>query len=172
MSPPAPPQIGIRPATADDGPALGRLHGNLFDPPWRADDFARLLTAATTVGLVALSHGAIVGVVLAQVVADEAEILTIAVALVQQGMGIGGALLDALLAHLAGRGVQQVHLEVAAGNAAARALYARAGFTVTGERPAYYAPTRAGTALTMVRWLEPIPDRRGDDGRAGPVGPI
>ena len=39
----------------------------------------------------------------------------------------------------AARGAVRVFLEVADDNAAARALYARAGFVEAGRRPGYYA---------------------------------
>ena len=49
-------------------------------------------------------------------------------------------------------------LEVASDNAAARALYAKAGFIQTGLRPAYYLRTTgpAADALTLT-WTTPQP---------------
>ena len=60
--------------------------------------------------------------------ADEAEILSIAVAAHYRGRGLSRDLLLTHLGHLAGRGVRTVFLEVEENNAPARRLYQRAGF--------------------------------------------
>jgi ribosomal protein S18 acetylase RimI-like enzyme len=51
-----------------------------------------------------------------------------------RGSGAGRALLDAVVAWAAERGAQRLTTSVTAGNAAAAALYARAGFADTGRR--------------------------------------
>jgi ribosomal protein S18 acetylase RimI-like enzyme len=51
-----------------------------------------------------------------------------------RGTGAGTALLDAVLAWAADRGAQRLTTSVTDGNAAAAALYARAGFADTGRR--------------------------------------
>ena len=78
------------------------------------------------------------GLALARVAADEAEILTLAVHPSAQRRGIGRDLLDRALAEAAGRGAAAMFLEVAESNAAARALYAAAGFAPVGRRQGYY----------------------------------
>jgi ribosomal-protein-alanine N-acetyltransferase len=70
--------------------------------------------------------------------ADEAEILSIAVAPDHRGRGLSRELLLTHLGHLAGRGIRTVFLEVEENNQPARRLYARAGFAVTGRRERYY----------------------------------
>lgn len=152
------PYLRIRPAVAGDSNALAALHATLFDPPWRADAFRRLLTADTTLGRVAVVRdGEIAGVVLAQVVQDEAEILTIGVAEARQSAGLGSRLLTALCNALRARGVTRLHLDVAADNATARALYARHGFADTGRRATYYTSNPAGLAISMAKEIEPAP---------------
>ena len=56
-----------------------------------------------------------------------------------RGQGHARAALAGFLAEAARRGASVVHLEVAETNAAALALYARAGFAPVGRRPRYYA---------------------------------
>ena len=68
----------------------------------------------------------------------DAEVMTLAVAPWAQGRGVGGVLLDALLAAAVDRGAGRVMLEVRADNAAARALYAAAGFEQVAVREGYY----------------------------------
>jgi len=72
-----------------------------------------------------------------RIVADEAELLLLAVVPAHQRHGIGGALLREVIAECERAGVTKLHLEVRAGNPAL-ALYDRAGFAKVGERRAYY----------------------------------
>lgn len=67
------------------------------------------------------------------------DVQTIAVRRDRHGSGLGGVLLDALLAEASARGCTEVLLEVRADNAGARALYARRGFAQIAERVRYYA---------------------------------
>jgi [ribosomal protein S18]-alanine N-acetyltransferase len=61
-----------------------------------------------------------------------------------RGRKIGRKLLDALLEDLRTRGVERVYLEVQKSNAAAIALYQRAGFRGIGVLPDYYGPGEDG----------------------------
>lgn len=78
-----------------------------------------------------------VGFSLSRRVADEAELLLLAVRPAARGRGIGGALLRAVIDESRGRGVATLHLEVRAGNEAVQ-LYLREGFAKVGERKGYY----------------------------------
>ena len=78
------------------------------------------------------------GVVLARVAADEAEILTLAVAPGARRQGRARALLSAAMARAAAAGALSMALEVGAANTAAQALYRAAGFTPVGRRTRYY----------------------------------
>jgi ribosomal-protein-alanine N-acetyltransferase len=95
------------------------------------------------------------GFILSRFAAGEAEILSVAVAASRRGRGVGRALLDLHLRRLAGLGVHTVFLEVEEDNAAARSLYARAGFSEVGRRQGYYPRERdeAGAALVLRREL-------------------
>ena len=78
-----------------------------------------------------------VGFALARSTGQEAELLLLATSPRARGRGVGGALLRAVVAEAAGRGVKDLHLEVRAGNEAIR-LYSREGFIKVGERRGYY----------------------------------
>ncbi|MNE73850.1 ribosomal-protein-alanine N-acetyltransferase [compost metagenome] len=71
--------------------------------------------------------------------ADEAEILTLAVRPSARRSGLGARLVEAAVVRAAALGAERMFLEVAGDNAAARALYARAGFHEAGRRRGYYA---------------------------------
>jgi ribosomal-protein-alanine N-acetyltransferase len=79
-----------------------------------------------------------IGFAVSRMAADEAEILSIAVAVNHRGRGLSRNLLLTHLGHLAGRGVGKVFLEVEENNQPARRLYERAGFAVAGRRERYY----------------------------------
>jgi len=70
--------------------------------------------------------------------AKEGELLRIAVDPVQRGQGLARTLLRACEAELAAAGICDLHLEVRASNAAARSLYAGAGWRESGLRKGYY----------------------------------
>jgi ribosomal-protein-alanine N-acetyltransferase len=70
-------------------------------------------------------------------VADEAELLLLAVDPRHQRRGIGQALLDDFIAAALSRGAYRLHLEVRDGNPAV-SLYRAAGFTAAGRRRNYY----------------------------------
>lgn len=136
-------------AGAEACEALAAIHAEAFPRAWSAEEFARLLANPAAF---ALTERGGQGFVLAWAIAGEAEILTLAVAPVARRRGLGGALVTeaARLAHELG--AITMHLEVAADNAAARALYAKLGFVQTGSRPGYYAEVGVN-ALVMARAL-------------------
>ncbi|MFT3944928.1 MAG: GNAT family N-acetyltransferase [Ancrocorticia sp.] len=68
----------------------------------------------------------------------DAEILTIAVASAHRGLGLGGLLLDELLAVADEQGSESVFLEVRSRDGVAQSLYEGRGFEEVGRRPRYY----------------------------------
>ena len=71
----------------------------------------------------------------------QADVLTIAVRESRWGLGIGSALLDALIQAARERDCAEVFLEVRADNPRAHGLYQRRGFTEIGVRRGYYQPS-------------------------------
>jgi ribosomal-protein-alanine N-acetyltransferase len=80
-----------------------------------------------------------VGFVLAQVAADEAEILSIGVSNDARRQGIALRLVQAARTAAAASGANRIFLEVAVSNEAALELYKKSGFAEVGRRPRYYA---------------------------------
>jgi ribosomal-protein-alanine N-acetyltransferase len=150
----------IAPAGTADAGTLASLHAGSLAEPWSEPEMRRWLAMPAVSALLARRLGHAVGFVLAQRAADEAEILSFAVVPASRRQGVGGALLDRLEAALAAGGTASVHLEVAADNAAARALYAGRGYVETARRRAYYvSPGRSPVdAVTMMKRLAG-PDR-------------
>lgn len=135
--------------------ALAAIHAEAFETPWDAASLSALL-ASPGVFVVAGADGFI----LIRVVADEAEILTLAVRPSARRGGLGARLVEAGVVRAAALGADRMFLEVAEDNAAARALYARAGFHEAGRRRGYYARTdgsREDALVLALNFPRPLP---------------
>lgn len=131
--------------------AVTELERVLFPAdPWSERTLREELSARHRHYLVATDGEDLVGYGGIADLAGEAHIMTIGVRADHRRAGLGGLLLEALLAQAAGWGCSRVLLEVGADNAAARQLYARHGFAPIGVRKNYYEAT--GTdAVVMAR---------------------
>ncbi|WP_313013857.1 ribosomal protein S18-alanine N-acetyltransferase [Brevundimonas sp.] len=114
--------------------ALAALHAEAFSAPWDARAFADLLAQPGVLLRIEAD-----GFILIRVVLDEAEILTLAVRPGARRQGLGRRLVERACVAAKDAGAAILFLEVAEDNAAARVLYARAGFVEIGRRKAYYA---------------------------------
>jgi [ribosomal protein S18]-alanine N-acetyltransferase len=118
---------------------LAELHGACFpEDPWDAAALQRLLALFGVFGYLAWQEDEAIGFALARDLGDEVEILSLGVMPGCRRRGVGRALLDAVVIEAGRRRRGSVVLEVAAANAAARRLYAGAGFVQVGRRPRYY----------------------------------
>ena len=124
---------------------LAALHATAFDTPWDAAAFADLLGQP---GVFAVEDAD--GFILMRAVADEAEVLTLAVRPRARGQGLGGRLTVLGVAGAGAMGAGKVLLEVAEDNAPARTLYARAGFVEAGRRPRYYGRSDGSRADALL----------------------
>jgi ribosomal-protein-alanine N-acetyltransferase len=134
--------VEVGPAHAD---ALAAIHGTAFRAT-EAWSSAVIDSQLAQPGCFALLDAA-GGMLLARITADEAEILTLAVAPAARRRGVGAALVDRAMQRAAAAGAGAMFLEVASGNQAARALYERAGFIRVGRRARYYP--NGGDALVL-----------------------
>jgi len=137
---------------AGRGSACARVHAASFTAPWVPADFEGFLGAGETI-----AHGAtdgaddqLVAIVVSRRALDEAEILTFAVAPAHRRRGLARRMLSTHLVSLVETGVAGLFLEVDTGNAPARALYASLGFTMVGERTAYYRSAGARPSAALV----------------------
>ena len=130
---------------------ISALHGRLFDAPWGEGSIKSLLEHPASTSLIAIAGEpkSIKGFVIAQLAADEAEILSIGVAPDWQRAGLGTMLVEGLVRASKRGEAKRVFLEVAEDNVAARALYDKLGFKETGRRKGYYK--RAGGKADALR---------------------
>ncbi len=114
---------------------LAALHARCFTTPrpFSATEIASLLDSPHAF----LCHRS-GGFALGRALAGEAELLTIAVDPALRRQGLGRALLGDFDSAARARAATEAFLEVAAGNTAARALYAAASWQPAGLRRGYY----------------------------------
>ena len=90
------------------------------------------------------------GIIIAQSLVDEAELLFVFVRKVSRRTGLGAFLLNNALRHLASTGTIDVFLEVARSNRAAALLYEKNFFRPVGTRTKYYKQGKAGAEDAIV----------------------
>lgn len=131
----------LRPGGARDIDMLERLMDAAFDArfgeAWTRGQCLGVLAMPGVRLLLAFADDRPTGFAMVRQVLDEVELLLIAVAPLARRRGVGQALLRGVIGEAASTGAARLHLEVRAGNDAAR-LYTAAGFVKVGERRGYY----------------------------------
>ncbi len=134
--------------------ALALLSAAAFgEDSWSADAIASALRQTSARGLSAETEEGPAGFLIWRALGPEAELLTIGVAPDARRRGVGGALMEKMLADAADAGCGRLHLEVAENNFAARPFYECFAFKVTGLRKRYYR--NGDDAISMSVDLEP-----------------
>ncbi len=149
-------RVVIAPATMGDARALARLHAMAFPgEAWTRSALEGVFAMSGVSGLMATGADGPRGFILLRRVADEAEILTLAVHAKARRRGIAANLVEAAANDSCKNGAALLHLEVAADNQSAIALYEKANFFRSGLRRGYYQ--RLGNqidAVLMARRLQ------------------
>ena len=142
--------------SGSDLEAVMAVMNDSFDPSfgeaWTKSQCAGLIPMPGVWLTLAWQDEEVAGFALSRSVADDAELLLLAVRSRDQGRGVGKSLLDEFMKDARARGARRLHLEVREGNHAA-SLYQRAGFSLVGRRPNYYSGRdgQAFDALTLAR---------------------
>lgn len=115
---------------------LARIHAVAMagGRPWSSKSFEELLSDSVTI-LITEPQGFALG----RVMAEETELLTLAVLPAAQGRGLGRKLLGRFEAEAITRGAKTGFLEVAEDNLKALRLYEKADWEVTSRRADYYS---------------------------------
>jgi ribosomal-protein-alanine acetyltransferase len=130
--------LAIRKLAASDVPAVSAiLHESPEAALWSSESLLQLASADPAAWVVDL-NGVLVGFLIGRIVADEFEILNMAVSRAHRRSGIGSKLLETALEFSTTAGSARAYLEVRASNGPAIALYARCGFAECGRRDRYY----------------------------------
>jgi len=134
-----------------------RAERQLYEFPWTRGNFKDSIAAGYC--CVELrrgdrpGHGELLGYAVMMLTPGEAHLLNLSVLAAAQRRGYGSGLLGVLAGVARVRGAARLLLEVRPSNAAARQLYARAGFERIGTRPGYY-PARDGREDAIVLSLD------------------
>jgi ribosomal-protein-alanine N-acetyltransferase len=137
-------QVSVRRMKQADLEAVMGIAASLDQAPsWPQTAYLAALRtegAPSRIALVAETvPGAVVGFVIASLIAPQAELETIAVATQAQRGGAARRLFSELAAELRLAKVEELLLEVRALNRPALEFYLSLGFEETGRRPGYYA---------------------------------
>jgi ribosomal-protein-alanine N-acetyltransferase len=141
-------EIILRPLVEEDLAAVLAIEETAFASPWTRASFLQELQSSHSHLTVAERQGQVIGYVCCWHVADEVQILDIAVHPVCRRQGVGECLLRHALASGQHHGALSANLEVRCSNLAAIALYKKLGFCEAGVRPRYYADGE--DALVMI----------------------
>ncbi|MSO88408.1 MAG: GNAT family N-acetyltransferase [Rhodospirillaceae bacterium] len=148
-----------RPMRAADVSAVAALYKQCLSETWSAASMGQFISRTGVIALLMedpdVFPGDPVAFMIARVVGEDGEILSLGVLSQRRRRGVAARLVTAILRRAAAMGARQIFLEVAEDNNAARALYAGLGFDVVGRRTAYYRRRDAAPvdALTMSRKL-------------------
>jgi ribosomal-protein-alanine acetyltransferase len=143
----------MRDMTQADVAAVWRIEQAVQAYPWGQSSFAEVLQNGCVCRLDE-RDGDICSYAVLMPIVDEAELLTLGVAANQQRRGLGMAMLQQILDIARQQGLRRVFLEVRTDNAAAIALYRKAGFVEVGMRCGYYVNAQGSAdALVMARDL-------------------
>ncbi len=161
------PKLVLRPATAEDLPAIMALETSVFGAEaWSEEAMRRDMSDANCVYIVAEGTSAEQGMpeilayagLLCPPGSGDGDIQTIAVAPEARGLGLGRALMLVLLQRAEERRADRLFLEVRADNDVAKALYESLGFEEIAVRPHYYQPE--GVDAIVMRREETLRPKR------------
>ena len=145
--------IILRPLAEADLPAVLMIEESSFSSPWTRAGFVHELQNPHSYSTIAERAGEVLGYLCSWHVADEVQILNIAVQTNSRRQGVAERLLRHVLEAGQRRGAQSANLEVRRGNLPARQLYEKFGFREVAVRRGYYADGE--DALLMVCPLLP-----------------
>ncbi|HEX2804199.1 MAG TPA: ribosomal protein S18-alanine N-acetyltransferase [Sphingomicrobium sp.] len=126
-----------------------------YGEAWTRSQCAGILPMTGVRLVLARDEERVVGFALFRTVADDSELLLIAVDPAAQGRGVGRELLSHFIGHSRTNGAERIHLEVRDGNPAIE-IYKSAGFAQANRRRNYYRGRGGGEfdALTFVLAVE------------------
>lgn len=145
-----PTPVALRRGITADADAIARLHAANFAHGWQAQTIEQMLADRSVDGFVVETSGRIAGFILLRRVAEEAELLSVAVDAGRRRRGLGRRLIGAGIDALVREQISTLFLEVDAENSGAVKLYRTLGFEEVGRRKGYYrSATGPKDALTM-----------------------
>ena len=115
-------------------------------------DFQRWLGYTPDLCLVAEIDGCIVGDIISRILADKAELASLAIHPAYRRHGVGAALIDEAVKRVKAYGIDHIDLEVRKTNRAGLRFWKKTGFVLMGEQPGFYEDGE--TALQMRKFIK------------------
>jgi len=143
----------IRSMTEADLDQVIELEKAIFASPWRRSFFLSDINRPQGLSIVAEDEGIVLGYAVAWG-ADETHLANLAVSEDERGKGLGGKLLEEVLAFARRSKAKSIYLEVRVSNTVARKFYAERGFVPTYLRKGYYESGE--DAVIMEREVEAL----------------
>jgi ribosomal-protein-alanine N-acetyltransferase len=160
-------------ARRQEAPTLALMARDLIEAglgwEYRAERIARFIDNRDTVALVARDAGDVIGFAVMTFGDERAHLSLLAVSPTYQRRGIARRMLAWLLESAAIAGISSLHVELRAGNTAARRLYRSTGFVETLRLPGYYRGRESALRMirmlrapgaSVARWRPPMIDKR------------
>lgn len=122
---------------SDIGDVLN-LQANLAFLDWSLEQYKKELQADSTISFIIQKQERVIAFALFHLLADESELLAIAVAEEFQQTGLGKILFNAGKNELQNRGAEKLFLEVRESNEKAKKFYQNLGAVFIGTRTKYY----------------------------------
>jgi [ribosomal protein S18]-alanine N-acetyltransferase len=123
--------------TAADLDQVMELERAIFPKPWRRSFFLADINRPQGLSVVAEEDGVILGYAVAWGT-EETHLANLAVSEHERGKGLGGKLLDEVIAFAQRNKAGSMYLEVRVSNTVARKFYSERGFVPTFLRKGYY----------------------------------
>ncbi len=124
----------------EDIPVISAMEEKYFSQPWKEESILHYMESGNMIFIVAkeTETGKTAAYSAVLCIADEGDLVSIAVDEDHRSMGIARELLDITYEMAAERGVAKIHLEVRESNEPAINLYESEGFIQDGRRKKFY----------------------------------
>ena len=142
--------IVVRAATEEDMPRILEIEKETISPPWTHGGLLSEIHSEDSYFALAIENSTILGFIILRRMADESELLQIAIDETYRRKGAAETLIKAAFnwAHI--NEISTIYLEVRKSNEAAIALYKKHSFKESGQRKNYYTEP-VEDALIMVK---------------------
>jgi ribosomal-protein-alanine N-acetyltransferase len=149
-------KVIIRKMTVEDVPAVSQIDRLSFSLPWPEHSFQYEVSDNRVAHcfVAEAEDKRIAAMVVSWIIVDEMHIATIATHPDFRRQGIGSRILNEALMDGQAAGARLAFLEVRAANEAAKSMYRKFGFEITGKRPKYYKDNGEDAILMTLEPLE------------------
>jgi ribosomal-protein-alanine N-acetyltransferase len=151
-------QIHIRWMIRRDMHEVRKIEAESFEFPWSEEEFVRCLRQRNCIGMVAEHEDRVVGFMIYELHKTRLHILNFAVARQFRRLGIGGQMIEKLVAKLSHQRRSRLILEVRESNLPAQLFFKEAGFRAISILHDYYEDTTEAAYVMQYRYRPAQPE--------------